>query len=116
WELHPSLLDGCLQSVLAAGAGGQDTYMPIGVDSIRVFRAASRDLRCRLALRPSAAGNTETLSADLDIVTPEAEVVATIRGVHLKRANLPGRSGAAATRFGVEWVRADLQDGAERLA
>ncbi|MCX5127240.1 type I polyketide synthase [Streptomyces sp. NBC_00347] len=81
WRFHPALLDACLHglgSLMPEGTRG--TYLPTGVERLRVTGTPGDVLVCRARLRPGLAG---TLSADVEITDPGGAPVARLTGVRL---------------------------------
>ncbi len=82
-RVEPALLDGCLQSVMAAVTGDDELYLPIGIDRLEVYRPGATSGLCRMRLQP--ASNAETLSADFEITSEAGSVIAAGSGLHIKR-------------------------------
>ncbi|MFF1410383.1 SDR family NAD(P)-dependent oxidoreductase [Streptomyces sp. NPDC058289] len=81
WRFHPALLDACLHGLGSLmPEGTQGTYLPTGVERLRVTGTPGDELVCRARLRPGAAG---TLSADVEITDPGGAPVARLTGVRL---------------------------------
>jgi acyl transferase domain-containing protein/NADPH:quinone reductase-like Zn-dependent oxidoreductase/acyl carrier protein len=85
YGLHPALLDGCLQTVVAArGAGGEDLFLPISVDFFELARPGLAEVWVHTKIAGSSA---ETFSADLVITDGNGGVVARLTGFTAKRTN-----------------------------
>ena len=115
-QLHPALLDACLQLV---GAGvpwdptrPNDVCVPVGIDRFRVLRAGVTDALCYAVLEPLQPG-TPFIRADIVLFTDEG-VVAEMRGLELQRVTEAAihRLNQAPTRpdwlLEVEWQKAAL--------
>ncbi len=85
YRFHPALLDACLQVAAAAWPGDGAMFLPVGLESLSVFQAPGEQLWCHATLRPQAAGNNETHTADLRVSTLSGALVAMLRGVSFKR-------------------------------
>jgi len=109
YHLHPIMLDAALQGLAAAmpaealGESAEATYLPVAMDTIRVFGRVGRRARCRAEL-VSVGGGADKLGRITltdDAGTPTAEFT----GVYLRRMQrrtvpLP----LAQKVFGTEWV------------
>ncbi len=92
FHLHPALLDACLHVIgpllarLSDSAAGTHTYLPVTVDRVRVLRKPGRRVWSGATIRSTTAGPQETVVTDLSVFDETGELVATIEGLHLKRA------------------------------
>jgi acyl transferase domain-containing protein/acyl carrier protein len=88
YQLHPALLDACLQ-VLGAGfpQNGEDTlYLPVGLASLQIYQhAAHRQVWCQIQELQAKDANQHNLAADLLLLDEEGRVVAQLTGVSLRR-------------------------------
>jgi acyl transferase domain-containing protein/acyl carrier protein len=109
WTLHPSLLDGCLQTMLAASDNDGSAYMPIALDALSVAGPADAALRCILTARPSVAGNNETLSADFVATTTEGASVVMCRGLHVKKIRPIDAEQSGRFSYNLQWVESKSQ-------
>ncbi|MFD9355178.1 SDR family NAD(P)-dependent oxidoreductase [Streptomyces sp. NPDC060031] len=81
WRFHPALLDACLHGLGALlPQGTRGTYLPTGVERLRITGTPGDALVCRARLRPGAAG---TLSADVEVTDAEGAPLARLTGVRL---------------------------------
>ncbi|MEP7048695.1 MAG: SDR family NAD(P)-dependent oxidoreductase [Pseudomonadota bacterium] len=88
-QLHPALLDACLQLV---GAGvpwdptrPNDVCVPVGIDRFRVFRSGVTDALCHAVLEPLTPG-VPFIRADI-VLFAEGAIVAELRGLELQRVS-----------------------------
>jgi acyl transferase domain-containing protein len=84
YRMHPALLDGCLQTAVAAAPDGSGLFLPFAIDRFECFAPAGSEAHAHARLMPSAAA--DVLSADIDIRDHKGIVVARLDGVHLKRS------------------------------
>lgn len=106
YGLHPTLLDGCLQTVIAArGDSGDDLFLPISVDRFELRRTGLSEV---WAYTKIVASSDRSVSADIAIVDTDGIVVARIIGFTAKRVNaelLGGRTeaGESTLTYEVAW-------------
>ncbi|MEW5809831.1 MAG: type I polyketide synthase [Actinomycetota bacterium] len=87
--LHPVLLDAALQGLAAAMSdatladSGEDTYLPVGFGTIRVFGEVGRRARCRAELVSVADSGDAT--GRVTLTDDTGTVLARVDDVHLKR-------------------------------
>ena len=106
--IHPVLLDGCFQVLSAArGAGGtgdDSTYLPFGWERLRLGGPLPERLLCHARMRQSGeadgpeaapAQRPETLTGDLQILTPQGAVLGELVGFTVKRATRAALLGAS---------------------
>ncbi|HEY7768947.1 SDR family NAD(P)-dependent oxidoreductase, partial [Longimicrobium sp.] len=94
WLLHPALLDACFHVLGAAvaGLGNDDTWVPVGVDRLRLYRPAGRSVTCLAQVRPGPGG--EALQGDLVLSDEAGAPVAHLTGLTLRRASREALLGA----------------------
>jgi NADPH:quinone reductase-like Zn-dependent oxidoreductase len=103
YKMHPALLDGCLQTAVAAAPDGGGLFLPFAIDRFECFAPAGTEARAHARLMPSAAA--DVLSADIDICDENGIVVARLDGVHLKRST-PTEDAETAT-YEPQWRLAE---------
>ena len=87
FKLHPALLDACLQVLGAAAPGSPSvTHLPVGLDSLRVHGAAGTTLWSHARISPPRVSVQRTLSVDVRVFGPDGRTIASVEGLHLKRA------------------------------
>ena len=102
--LHPVLLDACFQMLgvplltqKEREEGQKEAYLPVGFERLHVYRRPTNRLWCALVLRnppssqPSSSGEKGLrpqggLSADMRLLTPEGELIASVEGLQLQKA------------------------------
>jgi acyl transferase domain-containing protein/short-subunit dehydrogenase len=83
YEIHPALLDGCLQ-ILATALPESGLYLPFRMERFDVFRPAGKELSSHAVLRDSKSG--DSLLFDFQIFD-EAGPIACVTGLEMRRAN-----------------------------
>ena len=96
-DMHPILLDGCFQVLMAARGqarrSGKTTYMPFGWERLWLLGPPPQHVVCHARMRDSGASveddwddSAEVLKADLDIYAPDGEPIGGVDGFTMKRA------------------------------
>ena len=93
YQVHPALLDGCLQ-VVGAGlsVGGSreeldDLYLPVGIGRLQIYGSLGQSCWGYARVHNGASGERETISADLQVFDDEGKVVVEVEGMVVKRAD-----------------------------
>ncbi|MEM7535282.1 MAG: alpha/beta fold hydrolase, partial [Chloroflexota bacterium] len=81
YQLHPALLDACLQVSGALFMGDEQTYLPIGVDRLAVMAQPTHEVWCEAQRRVV---NDEIFAIDLQLYNPDGTPVAHIDGLQVK--------------------------------
>ena len=86
YQIHPALLDACLQPLASAvpSDGSTDVYMPINIESFTLHRRPGAQVWSHAVVRSTA--GKETLTADAQLLDENGQVLGEVKGVHLKRA------------------------------
>jgi len=93
YQIHPVLLDSCFQLIGAVLLGhtdegtDRDIYMPVALESFRVYENANTLLWGHASMREGYGTDAETVVGDLYLFGENGRNVAEISGLHLKRAN-----------------------------
>ncbi len=95
YQIHPGLLDPCLQSFAAAGLSLEDLaasgsiYMPVGIESYVVYREPGEVLWSHVVVSPGKrqTETRNTLHFDAFLYDPEGALVAEVRGLSLRRVD-----------------------------
>lgn len=83
WRFHPALLDACLHAVGALLPPTADgTYLPTGIERLRVLGPPGDTLMCRARLLPAADG---ALRAEVLVTDTAGAPVAHVSGLRLSR-------------------------------
>ena len=121
-ELHPVLLDGCLQVVATArkrsGLEDDGAYLVFGCDRLWLAEELGERVFCHARLRPpseaaaSGDGPLEVISGDLRIYTPDGLEIGGLSGYTVKRATraalLSATEGVKDLLYEVVWRDRDL--------
>jgi NADPH:quinone reductase-like Zn-dependent oxidoreductase/acyl carrier protein len=84
--LHPALLDGAFQTLVAALPPTATPYLPIGIEHLTVHRAGAGQAHCHVRVRPQD-GAGQSRIADLTLVDDQGQRLATVRGLQLVPAD-----------------------------
>ena len=88
YGIHPILLDGCLQTVLAAMLPDVDPdalYLPIGMRRLRTFSSLASVGRTHAVLDPATRPGAPVLKANVTLFSPDDDLVATFEGMEFQR-------------------------------
>jgi len=91
YQIHPALLDACLQ-VLAAtpeASAHQDLYIPSGCRRMRFFAQPGQVTWSHVILRPDTGAGTNVILADFRLTDENNQLIAELSGFQLQRT---GRS------------------------
>jgi acyl transferase domain-containing protein len=93
FEIHPALLDGCLQvhaAALLASQGQRDsaTYLPVGVAEFRLHAHPGRELWSHVRVHDPAQDAPDTIAADITIFGEDGALVAELLGFKVRRITL----------------------------
>ena len=86
YQLHPVLLDACLQVLDATLLDYhlENTFIPVSLECLQVFGSACTVLWCYAQLHTNPRENPSRLKADLALYTSEGEPVACLKGIQLQ--------------------------------
>lgn len=87
YQIHPALLDACLQ-VLSATQGAsaeQNLFIPIGCERIQFYARPERVVWSQAALPSEITPGTDVIHADLKLLDENEQVVAEFNGLRLQR-------------------------------
>jgi acyl transferase domain-containing protein/NADPH:quinone reductase-like Zn-dependent oxidoreductase/acyl carrier protein len=110
YGLHPTLLDGCLQAVIATrGESNADLFLPISVDRFELLQTGMTEI---WAYTKIVTSSEAAFSADIVVTNACGGVVARLVGFQAKRANADmlnqSASGEAAPAYELAWRSAPL--------
>ena len=92
YQMHPVLLDACLQICMAAWSASNEwtdaatLYLPLGIEHLQIFERSGAELWSHAMMRPGNQTNQETMVGDLHLWDAAGQPVAAIEGLTLKRA------------------------------
>ncbi|WP_341529475.1 beta-ketoacyl synthase N-terminal-like domain-containing protein [Nostoc sp. UHCC 0302] len=87
YQLHPALLDACLQ-VLAAALPAElndYSYMTVGIQQLRVYQQLTHPLWSCAKFHPSVNDNHKILTGDIELLNLQGEVIAIVEGLQLQQ-------------------------------
>ncbi len=109
--LHPVLLDGCLQVCGAAiGDGEKGLYLPVSIESVRVYGSAAEGCFSHARVRPAPAGG-DTMTADVSIYDPAGNPIAELNEIRFRAVASSARETGATVDDSlceVRWKREPL--------
>jgi acyl transferase domain-containing protein/acyl carrier protein len=114
YQIHPVLLDACLQSQGAALLASQSEpglpmiYLPVGIERINFLRSLDPKLWAYCRLRPVEGHDLEQIVGDIEVFDDSGKLVAELDGLAVRRTSagvlqqlMRGRPGKAL--YQVEW-------------
>ena len=118
YQLHPTLLDACLQLITAAGFDdaapdpNEGIYMPISVERLQRHGQAGAQLWGHVVVQRGAEG--ESLAGDARLFDATGKMVAEVQGLHLKHMDPEDLLRATGTHgddwlYEIEWQRKALR-------
>jgi malonyl CoA-acyl carrier protein transacylase len=112
YQFHPALMDACLQVFAATWPQGTEgeSYVPISVESVRLFRLPIVPRWSHAVLQSAASGDCELLRGDLRVFYASGRVAAEIIGLTVKRSSAAALSSSSVRDldeliYEVEWHR-----------
>ena len=89
YQIHPVILDGCLQVLAATQGASQEHsfYLPTGCKQIRFFSSPKGDLWSHASIQPEYEPGTDTLCADIRLYDDNGETIAELIGFRLQRTS-----------------------------
>ncbi len=119
YQLHPVLLDGCLQVVRGLLPGDRDgNYAHIAIEKLTVWQRPENGLWSYAKLRPVNGSHSVQLSADVQVLAEDGQVVAMVEGVQFQPVNLQGSIPSSPSwsnwLYEVEWHPHQLQSPLEQ--
>ncbi|NEO43855.1 MAG: SDR family NAD(P)-dependent oxidoreductase [Moorea sp. SIO4A3] len=88
YQLHPVLLDASFQVLGATldGTENQDTYLPVAIKRLEVYRPASTCLWSQVEMDANREDNSHTLTGEVRLLSDDGKLIATVEGLTVKRA------------------------------
>ena len=86
YQLHPVLLNTCLQvlEAISPDESQQNTYLPVGLEHLRLWGNPSRRLWCHAQWRKREGSENQSPIADFRLFAPSGELIADLLGLQLK--------------------------------
>jgi acyl transferase domain-containing protein/acyl-CoA synthetase (AMP-forming)/AMP-acid ligase II/acyl carrier protein/SAM-dependent methyltransferase len=108
YQVHPVLLDNCFQTLGAALPNQNETFLPVGLEALRVYRRPGISLWSQAEIRRGEASDTEALTADLNLLDPDGQLVMVVEGLKAQRTSREALLGPALASiqnwlYQVEW-------------
>ncbi|WP_342374008.1 type I polyketide synthase [Myxococcus stipitatus] len=93
-QVHPVLLDACFQVIngAALGAARGETFVPVGLDSLRVHGRPGKSLWGHAVIRRDASGAEGTLEGEVTLLDAEGRVLVEAKGLVCRRLKATRRS------------------------
>jgi len=82
YQIHPALLDGCLQLIGTITQADSGVYLPVGIESFTLTKANINQVWAYVTLKPT--DNQQTLMADLVLADDTGAIVAEINNLSLQ--------------------------------
>lgn len=104
---HPSLIDPCLQTLLAIPLNenpellSQKAFMPIRFGNVLFLSQPSEEMYCHTAIRPGGSWRDDDFTADFHLFAPDGRLIAAVEGVEMKNTHLP--ENAHNDAYTVQW-------------
>jgi acyl transferase domain-containing protein/acyl carrier protein len=89
YQIHPVLLDACLQVLAAAinSSSGHNLYIPTGCKRIRLFSRPDRHIWSHVSLQSEPASNKDVINADIRLIDENNQIVSELIGFQLQRTS-----------------------------
>ena len=85
YQLHPALLDSCLQ-IIGAATESQGIYLPVSLELFKVYQSCSNKVWAQVNIKPI--DNSQLLKADLFLADNTGDLVAQITDLSLQYLSL----------------------------
>jgi malonyl CoA-acyl carrier protein transacylase len=88
YQFHPALLDAALQVTFHAlpETNSDKTYLPVGVEEFKIYGRPGLSFWAHTSVTQPTVENPENLNIQVTLVSPEGEIIATIKGLQFKLA------------------------------
>ncbi|NEO38502.1 MAG: SDR family NAD(P)-dependent oxidoreductase [Moorea sp. SIOASIH] len=88
YQFHPALLDAALQLIghVLPEVDSDQTYLPVGVEQFKVYRSPGLSLWAYASVVMPVVDSKESLTTQVTLVSPDGEIVATVKGLQVKLA------------------------------
>jgi acyl transferase domain-containing protein/ubiquinone/menaquinone biosynthesis C-methylase UbiE/acyl carrier protein len=126
YQFHPAMLDPCLQPFAAAALRADELesagviYMPVGVESYRVFRQTGDTAWSHVAVSRGKRGSegSGTLQVEVSVFDCDGNLAAEVKGLSLRRVDRnaltqPGQTALQNWLYEMTWKESPLPGGRE---
>ena len=110
YQFHPALLETALQIIPHAmpEVDSDKTYLTVGIEQFKVYGSPGLSLYAHASVLTSIVESQNSLTAQVTLVSPEGEIIATVKGLQVKQATqqtLLGTEVGSITNwlYEVEW-------------
>ena len=109
YQLHPALLDACLQIFVAAWPSNgeqtadNETYLPLRLESYRFHKQPTAQMWSHVLVRTDESKKAESYTADVSVFDAEGFLVAELNGLVVKRASAEALQGVGQENI-AEWL------------
>jgi thioester reductase-like protein len=91
FDVHPGLLDACLQvmgnALPVADADFKETFMPVGLERMMIFRKPGLNSVSHVLVRPGQSGEEDRYTADITLADDESTVWGKVVGLTVQSIN-----------------------------
>ena len=117
-QLHPSIFEPCLQTLLAIPLRQKDNaikdkvFLPIGFDSIHCTSKICQEIWCHVTIRPGKNWRDIDFIADFQIATKHGEVLTQMSGAYMRQASTSTflRDKVKSPCYRIQWQKVDKTD------
>ena len=94
YQFHPALLDAALRVTVYVlpeinalpEIDSDTTYLPVGMEQFKIYGRPGLSLWTHISVAQPTGENQESLNTSVTLVSPEGEIIATIKGLQVKLA------------------------------
>ena len=88
YQFHPALLETALQIIPHAmpEVDSDKTYLTVGIEQFKVYGSPGLSLYAHASVLTSIVESQNSLTAQVTLVSPEGEIIATVKGLQVKQA------------------------------
>jgi malonyl CoA-acyl carrier protein transacylase len=88
YQFHPALLETALQIIIHAmpEVESDKTYLTVGIEQFKVYRSPGLSLYAHVSVLTPTVESQNSLTAQVTLVSPEGEIIATVKGLQVKQA------------------------------
>ncbi len=106
--LHPALLDAALQAVAVLMPEGDKTYLPMSVESMKVFDRLNTGIWCHAVLKSEPRPGSDIVQANLELFDENGRQLVVIDGFTMKQA---ASTSIESWLYEVKWQKAQSGKG-----